>query len=105
MASRERETSVFLSCDDKATIDYGEPGHTLSTGVRGKTSIVPSKSLLGALDHDVKKRGHIIPSVILDVDIPDNSSDSFYRGQVNVSLKDSVFSPSNSFRAALEMKQ
>ena len=70
MAVQEKDTSFFLSCDDKATIDYGEPGHALSTGVRGRTSIVPLSSLLGALDHDVKNSGHIIPSVILNVDVP-----------------------------------
>ena len=103
MAIQERETSILLSCDDKATIDYREPGHVLSTGVRGRTSIVSSNSLRGALDHDVKKRGHIIPSVFLNVDIPEDIFESFYRGQVNVSLKDSVFSPSNSFRTVREM--
>ena len=103
MAVKERDTAIFLSCDDKATIDYGEPGHLLSTGVRGRTSITPSSSLLGALDHDVKKRGHIIPSVILNVDIPEDISESFYRGQVSVSLKDSVFNPSNCFRTVDEM--
>ena len=46
MAIQERETSILLSCDDKATIDYGEPGHVLSTGVGGRTSIVSSNSLL-----------------------------------------------------------
>ena len=90
VAVQKKDTSCFLSCDDKTTINYREPGHALSTGVRRRTSIVPSRSLLGALDHDVKKRGHIIPSVILIVYVPGDIVDSFYSGQVSVSLKDSV---------------
>lgn len=50
---------VFLSSDDKAKIQFGEPGSALSTGVRGKKSIVPVGTVLGALDHDVNQKGNI----------------------------------------------
>ena len=46
---------VLLSCDDKAKVDFGEPGAVLSTGVRGKKSLVFMTSILGALDHDVSQ--------------------------------------------------
>ena len=57
MAILSRQNSVFISCDDKAKVDFGEPGSAVSTGVRGKRSIVPSTSILGALDHDVNQKG------------------------------------------------
>ena len=76
-------------------------GLAISTGVRGKKSIAPAQSILGALDHDFDTRGCIIPSVCLHVDLPDVIS-SFYRGQVHVTLKDAVFQASSPFRHAVE---
>ena len=51
-----RGECVLLSCDDKAKVDFGEPGAVLSTGVRGKKSLIPTTSIHGALDHDVSKK-------------------------------------------------
>lgn len=48
---------ALLSRDDKAKVDFGEPGAVLSTGVRGKNSLIPMTSILGALEHDVSKKG------------------------------------------------
>ena len=50
MAIEHKENCLFVSCDDKAKVDYGEPGTALSTGVRGKKSLIPINSTLGALD-------------------------------------------------------
>ena len=91
MAIKYREDSLFLSCDDKAKIDYGEPGYALSTGVRGRKSIVPTTSTLGALDHDVNQKGSLTPTVTLVCKIPESIDESFYSGQVFVTFKDSVF--------------
>ena len=99
------ENSIFISADDKAKVDYGEPGSLLSTGVRGKKSITPTTTTLAALDHDVNQKGSITPTVTLVCDIPDDISESFYCGQVYVGLKDSVFQPSSSWRAVLELYQ
>ena len=55
MAIMYRGECVLLSCDDKAKVDFGEPGAVLSTGVRGKKSLVFMTSILGALDHDVSQ--------------------------------------------------
>ena len=52
-----RGKSLLLFCDGKAKIDFGEPSCMLSTGVRGKKSLVPTTSILGALDHDVNQKG------------------------------------------------
>ena len=45
---------VMFCSDDKAKVPVGEPGSAVSTGVRGRTSIVPSTTLV-ALDHDMTK--------------------------------------------------
>lgn len=94
-----------VSYDDKAKLKYGEPGHLISSGTRGRSSIIPSTSTLIAEDHDVHNKGSITPSVILDIDIPDDPQDSFYRGKVCAILKDSVYEPSNSFRTVYELEQ
>ena len=57
MAIMYRGKSLLLTCDDNAKIDFGEPGCMLSTGVRGKKTLVPTISILGALDHDVSQKG------------------------------------------------
>ena len=103
MSIKFKETSLFLSCDDKAKIDHGEPCCTLSTGVRERKSIVPLSSSLQALDHDVNQKGSITPTVNLLVDITDDINESFYRGQVSVCLKDSVFQPDSRFRSTIEL--
>lgn len=53
-------------------------------------------------DHDFS-RGSITPSVTLVVDVPETASESFYKGQVYVSLKDAVFQASSPFRHAAEL--
>ena len=103
LAVIDRDKTVFVSCDDKAKVSFGEPGAAISSWVRGRQSIVPTTTLLGALDHDVNQKGNIIPSVTLISEIPEDNFGSFYRGQVMVSLKDSVFNPSDSYRAIIEL--
>lgn len=63
-AVKYRTQSTFICMDDKAKVDFEEPGFALSPGVRGKESIVPTNSELCALDHDVNSKGSLIPSVI-----------------------------------------
>ena len=94
---------MFLSCDDKAKIDYGKPGYALSTGVRGTKSIVPTASTVGALDHDINQKGSLTPTVTLACKIPESIEKSFYCGQVFVTSKDLVFQPSTSFRSTLRI--
>lgn len=99
-----REYCHFICMDDKAKVDFGEPGLYASSGVRGKKSIVPTNSNLSCLDHDVQNKGSLTPSVVLDVDVPEDVSDSFYRGQVTLTIKDSVFEPSSPFRHMVELQ-
>ena len=56
MAIRYREESVFLSCDEKSKINYGEPGNIISSEVRGKINCT-RKFCLDALDHDLQSKG------------------------------------------------
>lgn len=98
--------SLLLFCDDKAKIPLGEPGCSISTGVRGKKCIAPCSTTVAALDHDVSHKGCITPSVYMQCSVPDDISKSFYRGAVTVVVNDSVFQSSNPFRhAAALVKQ
>ena len=72
-----REVTTFLCVDDKSKIDYGEPNHAISPGARGKKSVIPISTVLGALDHDVNSKRSYTPSVSLEIEILDEL-DSFY---------------------------
>lgn len=54
-AIEEKEKCTLTCADDKEKVPIGEPGLSVSTGVRGKRSIVPTISTLVALGHDMKK--------------------------------------------------
>ena len=99
-----REVATFLYVDDKSKIDYGKPNHAISPGVRGKKSIVPVSTVLGALDHNVNSKKSFTLSVSLEVEIPDKLA-SFYQGQATVALKDCVLQPSSAVRHAIEIKK
>lgn len=103
-AIKFRDKVTFVCMDDKSKVDFGEPGVHISSGVRGKKSIMPVDSALSCLDHDVSSKGSLTPSVALFVDIPEDVSESFYRGQVALTMKDSTFQPSSPFRHATELK-
>ena len=105
LAVKNRDSCMFISCDDKAKVNFGEPGSAISSGVRGKKTIVPKTTTLGSLDHDVDHKGSIIPTVTMFCDIPEDISGTFYRGNVHVAFKESVFQPSCSYRAILELIQ
>ena len=99
-----REVTTFLCVDDKSKIDYGEPNHAISPGARGKKSVIPISTVLGALDHDVNSKRSYTPSVSLEVEILDEL-DSFYWGQITVALEGSVLQPSSPFCHATEIKE
>ncbi|XP_033749002.1 uncharacterized protein LOC117333692 [Pecten maximus] len=103
-AHQFRDHVTFLSIDDKSKIDLGEPGQHVTTGVRGKKSIVPAASQLSALDHDISSKGSITPSVCLNVAIPEERDGSFYTGSVTVTYKDAIFQASSPFRHVAEMQ-
>ena len=93
---------VFLHGDDKSSLKIGEPGDALAVVERSKGAW-DGKRRVQASQHDFATfKGN--PSVWLVTDIPEDASESFYRGQVYVSVKDAVFEPSNPIRHATEMK-
>lgn len=93
---------VFVCMDDKAKIPIGEPGRPTSTNVRSRPSLVAKGHPLTAMDHDHSKAS-LTPSVILRSTVPTDSNGSFYRGQADVRLKDSVFEQSGPFRHMAEL--
>ena len=99
-------TACRLLClDDKSKISFGEPGTVMATGVRGKQQLAPSTSTIEVADHDVNSKGHLTPSVVLDVDLPEDVDKSFCRGSVTVFLGDSTFQPSSPFRHAASVRR
>ena len=102
MATMFKEHSVMICVDDKAVVPIGEPEAAMSTGVRPHNrSLVPVGSTLVASDHDFHVSG-AVPSVLFTVDIPEDARDSFYRGEIHVTLKDKVFQASTPMRHAAE---
>ena len=92
--------------DDKAVIPVGEYNNPVSTGVRGHNRVLapcgPDAPILTASDHDYHVSG-IIPSVALATKIPKEHSESFFNGQIHVTLKEKVFQPSSPVRHACEL--
>lgn len=90
----------------KQIIPIGEPDVAKSTGVRGKKFLAPSSTTLVSVDHDLHQKGRLTAPVYLKCAIPDSAEKSFYRGQVNVIVNDSVFQSSYHMRhAAAVVKQ
>ncbi len=86
--------------DDKAKIPIGEPGMAVSTGVRGRASITPTNTTLGALDHDVSSKCSLTSSVLLHAKIPDKLEGSWYTGKVKVFVSEAVFDQANAYRCS-----
>jgi hypothetical protein len=61
---------------------------------RGKQVIVGLNQVMEVADHDFT-RTSIIPSVVFNLDLPEDLKGSFYRGKVSVRLKEKCFEPSS----------
>ena len=68
----------------------------------GQEVIVSLHDTLAVGDHAFCKFS-VIPSVILNVEIPSTIEGSWYRGDVYIWLKDAVFEPSSPIRHATEL--
>lgn len=101
---QNRSNTLMICLDDKAVVPVGAPGAPISTGVRGHNRSMTSteSNTLLSLDHDFHLCG-LIPSVALDVEIPSSTSESFYSGQVYVTVKDKVLEPSSPLRHGQEV--
>lgn len=80
----------------------GEPGYPVAAAERGRQVIVSNTDTFVVGDHDYT-RFSIIPSVALEVEIPDAFEGSWYTGQVFVGLKDAVYQASSPLRHATEL--
>ena len=94
---------MVFCCDDKAKVHVGEPTAPVSTGVRGRTSIVPLSTTLEALGHDLHKSS-LTPNIVLKCDIPVTIDRSFVQGNVYYTVSDSVFQSSSQFRHGVMLK-
>ena len=89
--------------DDKHRCKVGEPGYPVAAVERGKQVIVNTRGKkFSVADHDFT-RFSVIPGVALLCDVPDSIEESFYRGQVFVSIKDAVLQPSSPLRHPTEL--
>ncbi|CAI2195293.1 3468_t:CDS:2, partial [Funneliformis geosporum] len=73
------------------------PGHLVAAIERKKQVVVITNETFAVSDHNFTKCS-LIPSVIMLCNIPDNIDESFYREQVNISLKDAAFQASKSIK-------
>ena len=94
---------MVFCCDDKAKVHVGEPTAPVSTGVRGRTSIVPLSTTLEALDHDLHKSS-LTPNIVLKCDIPVTIDRSFVQRNVYYTVSNSVFQLSSPFRHGVMLK-
>ena len=101
-ASQVREHARFLCIDDKHRAKVGEPGFPVAAAERGRKVIVAHDTSFEVGDHDFTKFS-LIPSVVLRVDIPEDVSESWYHGQVTITLKDAAFEPSSPMQHTTEL--
>lgn len=99
LAVKYRDLSTFICIDNKHRIKIGETGYPVAAAERGHQVIVYEKETFAVGDHDFMKFS-IIPSVVLDVEIPNKFEGSWYTGLVSVGLKDAVFQSSSPLRHA-----
>uniref|UniRef100_A0A1X7TME8 Uncharacterized protein n=1 Tax=Amphimedon queenslandica TaxID=400682 RepID=A0A1X7TME8_AMPQE len=97
-----RSECSFICLDDKHKIKIGEPGYPVASALRGKKVSVRSDETLAVGDHNFTKFS-VIPSVIFSIDIPDEISESWYKGAVFVGVKDLIYEPSSPFRHMTEL--
>ena len=79
-----------------------EPGYPVAAVDRGKRVIVARNRDFLVADHDFT-RFSLVPSVSFSIDIPEEISESWYQGQVGVTLKEASMQPSSPLRHAAEL--
>jgi hypothetical protein len=104
-AVMNRDFCVLISVDDKNHIPVGEPDVPIATIYRSKKAVTHANIPNVAADHDTASKCKFSPSVAMVIDIPDDISGDFYNGQVTVTLKDTLFEPSNPMRHIAEIRK
>ena len=96
-ALQHREHVQFLSVDDKSKVELGPPGRFPQAVIRQQPVLTLANQPLTAEDHDFSTT-QLIPSVLLDMDIPESMNENYTGGQAWVILKCAVFMPSDPWR-------
>ncbi|CAB5374251.1 unnamed protein product [Rhizophagus irregularis] len=78
MSIKYKEYSNLVFLDDKHRCKVGEPNYPVAAVDRGKSVIVANGMTFAVADHDFTKCG-LIPSVIMQAEIPNTINESFYR--------------------------
>ncbi len=99
---RVRDHCNFLCVDDKHRAKVGEPGFPVAAAERCRRVIVARNTSFEVGDHDFTKFS-LLPSVALKVNIPEEVSESWYRGEVIITLKDAAFEPLSPMRHSTEL--
>jgi hypothetical protein len=92
-------------------VPIGEPDRQALATERSRPTIHPIEgtghmTLFAGGDHDAgSSRDNAVPTVTLISDIPEDASESFYRGQVYVAVKSSIMQPSTVVRAHAELSK
>ena len=97
-----RDFYNFICLDDKHRVKVGEPEVPVAAVERGRQVLVSKNERMVVADHDFTKFS-LIPSVIFQVNIPEEIKETWYTGQVYIGFKDAVLEPSSSIRHATEL--
>lgn len=93
---------MFVCLDDKHKVKVGEPNFPVAAVERGRRVLTMAGSSFLVGDHDFTKVS-LVPSVVLDIPIPDDVSESWYSGNVHIGLKEGTFEPSSPLRHVSEL--
>jgi hypothetical protein len=93
-AMKFRDISAFVCLDDKHKVKIGEPGYPVAAAERGRQVVVSKTDTYAVGDHDFTCFS-IVPSVVLEIEIPATLEGSWYTGQVFVGIKDCVYEASS----------
>ena len=97
-----RDFCNFICLDNKHRVKVGEPEVPVAAVERGRQVLVSKNERMVVADQDFTKFS-LIPSVIFQVNIPEEISETWYTGQVYIGFKDAVFEPSSPIRHATEL--
>ena len=102
LAVKYQSHSAFVSIDDKYRVKIGEPGYPVAAVECGRQVIVSESQTFAVGNHDFTKFS-LIPSVALQIEIPETFEGSWYKGKVLIGLKDAVFQSSSPMCHASEL--
>ena len=98
----DKDFTLMISCDDKCVVKLGSPGVPLALCPKTKAGWVAEAVDVSATDHDTVLKSNFVPTVILNIDMPNNHNlGTFYKGDVCVAVKDNALHPTSEVRQAM----